>query len=75
MYLVPDGRGAGLGQRLLDTSLAAARELGFRRCYLETLESMVQAQRLYARNGFARLCAPEGATGHFGCDRWYARDL
>jgi putative acetyltransferase len=75
MYLLPEARGLGLGQRLLDASLAAARQLGFRRCYLETLENMTQAQRLYARNGFERLCAPLGDTGHFGCDRWYAREL
>lgn len=75
MYVVPEGRGFGLGQRLLDRSLAAARELGFRRCYLETLENMSQAQRLYTRNGFAPIAGPMGSTGHFGCDRWYLREL
>lgn len=75
MYLLPEARGLGVGQRLLDRSLAAAAAAGFRRCYLETLANMVEAQRLYERNGFRSLCAPEGATGHFGCDRWYARDL
>jgi putative acetyltransferase len=75
MYLLPAGRGLGLGQRLLDRCLAAARERGFRRCYLETLSSMHEAQRLYERNGFRPLCAAEGATGHFGCDRWYALEL
>jgi putative acetyltransferase len=75
MYLLTAGRGLGVGQRLLDRCLAAARDLGYRRCYLETLESMVEARRLYERNGFRPLAAAEGCTGHFGCDRWYARSL
>ena len=33
------------------------------------------ARRLYEAAGFTRLCGPEGATGHFGCDAWYAREL
>jgi putative acetyltransferase len=36
---------------------------------------MTQAQKLYQRLGFQPLCAPMGATGHFGCDRWYALEL
>jgi putative acetyltransferase len=75
MYLLTEARGRGSGRALLDRCLAAARELGYRRCYLETLTGMDAAMRLYERAGFTRLCAPLGATGHFGCDRWFARDL
>ena len=39
------------------------------------IESMAAARGLYARSGFrARACAL-GATGHFGCDRFYELDL
>ena len=75
MYLLPESRGLGLGRRLLLTALDAARSLGYRTCYLETLEHMSAARRLYERHGFQRLLAPRGATGHFGCDAWYAREL
>jgi putative acetyltransferase len=75
MYLLPEARGRGSGRALLDRCLAAARELAYRRCYLETLTGMDAAMRLYERAGFTRLCAPLGATGHFGCDRWFAREL
>jgi putative acetyltransferase len=75
MYFLPEARGLGLGQRMLDGCLAAARGFGFTRCYLETLATMGEAARLYERNGFVRIAAPLGHTGHFGCDRWYVRRL
>lgn len=75
MYLLPEGRGMGLGRRLLDRCLDAARSAGFTTCYLETMETMSQARRLYAKLGFAARDRPLGDTGHFGCDRWMAREL
>jgi putative acetyltransferase len=75
MYFLPDARGHGHGSRLLARCLEAARDFGFRRCYLETLASMTAAARLYERHGFRRVAAPLGATGHFTCDRWYLREL
>ena len=75
MYFLPEVRGKGAGRRLLETCLAAARDLGYQNCYLETLTGMDAAQRLYESLGFTRLDGAMGATGHFGCDRWYARPL
>ena len=71
MYYLPRLRGRGLGRRLIETILAAAAQAGYRRCYLETLASMSRARVLYEAQGFRKLCRPEGATGHFGCDSWY----
>jgi putative acetyltransferase len=75
MYVLPEGRGLGAGKALVARCIAEARARGYRRLYLETLTGMDAAQRLYDQAGFARLGAPMGATGHFGCDRWYALDL
>ena len=75
MYFMPEVRGLGLGQRVLGECLAGARRAGFRRMYLETLAAMSQARALYERNGFQRLERPMGATGHFGCNSFYIRDL
>ena len=75
MYFLREARGSGLGAQMLATCLDAARGLGFTRCYLETLTGMDDAQRLYARAGFRRLCGAQGATGHFGCDQHYELDL
>ena len=75
MYVLDEGRGIGLGKALLDECLRAARAAAFTRCYLETLGRMTQARHLYEKNGFAPIEAPMGSTGHFGCDRWYVREL
>lgn len=75
MYLLEQARGHGLGRRLMEHCLAAAREAGYQRCYLETLEHMADARRLYELNGFVPLDEPMGNTGHCGCNGWYLRDL
>jgi putative acetyltransferase len=75
MYFLAEARGRLLGQRILDTCLGRAKEIGYMRCYLETLENMNQAKRLYERNGFVRLSAAMGSTGHFSCDAWYLKSL
>lgn len=71
MYVLPAGRGLGLGRRLMEACLQAAREAGYRRCYLETLGHMSAARQLYERYGFEPLSAPMGTTGHSGCNSWY----
>ena len=75
MYFYRHIRGKGLGQRLLAHVLAEAALSGYKRCYLETLETMTAARALYTKQGFLPLRGPLGTTGHHGCDAWYARDL
>ncbi|KFN52164.1 MAG: GNAT family N-acetyltransferase [Arenimonas sp.] len=75
MYFLPALRGLGAGAALMQRCLAEARALGFRQVYLETLRGMDAAQKLYERTGFRRLDGPLGATGHFGCNRFYLLDL
>jgi putative acetyltransferase len=75
MYFLPEARGLGAGKVLLARCIDEARARGYRRMYLETLTGMDAAQSLYDRFGFVKLAGPLGATGHFSCDRWYAREL
>jgi len=75
MYFLPALRGLGAGTALMAVCLDAARGHGFKQCYLETLTGMDAAQKLYERSGFARIDGPMGATGHFGCNRFYLRAL
>jgi putative acetyltransferase len=75
MYFLQEARGTGMGMALLRELLAAARAFGYRTMYLETLTGMDAAQRLYERLGFRRLEKAMGATGHHGCNRFYALAL
>ena len=75
MYFLPDCRGLGAGTALMSRCLQAARQHGFKRCYLETLDSMKDAQSLYERTGFKKQCGTLGDTGHGGCDTFYVLDL
>jgi putative acetyltransferase len=75
MYFLPEARGHGMGARLLRHTIGVAKEFGYERIYLETLTGMDAAQRLYEHLGFRRLTQQLGATGHFGCNRYYLLDL
>jgi len=75
MYLLPEIRGLGMGEELLQSCLEAARGAGFEMCYLETIREMTTARSLYKKFGFEPLETPMGNTGHFRCDRWFARAL
>lgn len=75
MYFLPAARGLGAGRALIERCLEAATGFGFKRCYLETLEAMKAAQKLYRANGFVEIDGPCGNTGHFSCDRFFVRDL
>ena len=75
MYFLPEARGLGAGAAMMARCLKAARDAGFRQCYLETLTGMDAAMRLYERSGFRRIDAPMGDTGHGGCNIFYLRTL
>lgn len=75
MYFLPEVRGKGFGQKVLNECLQAARSIGFAYCYLETFHTMKEAMRLYEKNGFEKIAGSCGNTGHFGCDTFYRLKL
>jgi putative acetyltransferase len=75
MYFLPHARGKGLGHKMLKICLDQAVSLGYKKCYLETLERMHQARALYEKFGFTSIPKPMGNTGHFGCDSWFIKML
>lgn len=75
MYLLPTGRGLGLGKQLLEACFAKARQLGYSQIYLETMPELTRAIPLYEKFGFEYLSAPQGHSGHFGCAVWMLKTL
>lgn len=75
MYLLPQGRGLGLGRTLIEKSIEAAVENGFKNIYLETMPELKQALSVYEKFGFEFLKGPMGNSGHTGCSLWMRKVL
>ena len=75
MYLLPEGRGLGLGKFLIDNCIEKAKEFGFESCYIETMTYMEDAQKLYKKVGFYNLDKQLGNTGHSSCQVWMLKKL
>ena len=55
MYVVPAGRGQGLGTRLLEELEGLARDLGYATARLDTGARQPGAQRIYERAGYVAI--------------------
>jgi len=75
MYLLPEARGTGLGSQLIALCLEQAKANGFKKVYLETMNELKAALKVYARMGFTYLDGPMGNSGHFGCPLWMIKEL
>lgn len=75
MYFLPETRGLGLGTAMMQACLEHAKEIGFEKCYLETMPYMESAQKLYLKSGFIYLDSPMGCTGHSSCPVWMLKNL
>lgn len=75
MYLAKEARGKGIAQELMHKCLEFAKQVGYDKCYIETLPFMKDAQKLYLKSGFTYIDAPMGSTGHNACDIFMIKDL
>ena len=75
LYILEETRGLGIGKALVDKCLLFAKEVGYKKCYLETFPNMTAAINLYKKFNFKNLDKPFGNTGHNGCDVWMMHDL
>src|SRR5690606_27791674 len=51
-YLAADARGKGIGQQLMQQSIATARALGYTQLYLESFPALSKAVSMYEKAGF-----------------------
>ena len=74
MYCLPEARGTGVAHKLIRIALDYAKKY-YSRCYLETLENMIAAQKFYEKYGFTRIYKSLVKTEHFACDVRYIKEL
>ena len=74
MYCLPSARGTGISHKLMNIALEYAKKY-YKRCYIETLENMIAAQKFYKKYGFKRIYEPLVKTEHYCCDVRFVKDL
>lgn len=74
-YIHPDSRGKGVGKALMQKSIDAAKDLGYKQIYLESLLEFSNAVSMYEKQGFKKLSYPLGNSGHTTCNIWMVKDL
>jgi putative acetyltransferase len=75
MFIRKEIRKNGFGKKLLAKSIDSAKNFGYKKMYLETLDEMTSAISLYKKSGFKPLKKRLGMTGHSGCNVQMILDL
>jgi ribosomal protein S18 acetylase RimI-like enzyme len=70
LYVRPSARGLGVGRALIAEVLEAAQHIGYVEIVLDTLPTMIEAQRLYEQFGFSDIASyrpnPIAGTRYLG---------
>ena len=75
MYFSPKVRGKGFGKLMFEKCMKAAKDMGYKKCYLESASQLKAAIHIYESYGFTHLKEALGNTGHFSCGVWMIKDL
>lgn len=63
LTVLPKFQGQGIAKKLLNTALHTAKQLGYKKIYLETTPQMKKAQQLFLSSGF-RPISQDGEEAH-----------
>ncbi len=74
LYLSDEVKGAGLSYQLIDLVENRAKELGYKRMYLETHDNLAAAIHVYERAGFKEIDKPAGVV-HATMNRFFIKEL
>lgn len=74
-YLIKKARGKGIGKMLMQKCIDTAKDMGYKKMYLETMPELTIAIPMYEKLGFTYLSQSQGCSGHTGCDVWMIKDL
>ncbi|HSH68009.1 MAG TPA: GNAT family N-acetyltransferase, partial [Bacteroidia bacterium] len=67
MYILKEARGMGIGKQLISECITFAKEKGYTKMYLETMNELKKAVHMYEKTGFTLLSGALGNTGHYAC--------
>ena len=74
-YLSKEARGKGIGKLLLEKCIEKAKDLGYKKVYLESIPEFSKAVSIYEKQSFQYLEKPLGNSGHSGCNLWMIKNL
>lgn len=74
-YLHQKFRGKGIGKVLMEKCIRSAKDMGYKKLYIESLPQFSRAVTIYEKQGFRKLDRPLGNSGHTTCDIWMLKEL
>ena len=74
LYLTDTAKGKGTGYKLISLLEDKARELGYKKLYLETHTNLEAAIHIYERSGYSKIEKPDGVV-HATMNRFYIKVL
>jgi len=74
-YLAKEHRGKGVGKELILKSIQSAKDFGYTKLYLESLDHFATAIGMYNKLGFKQINKPLCDSVHSTCDIWMEMEL
>ena len=74
-YLIEEYQNQGIGRLLFEEALAFCKEMDYDSIYLETMDNLFKANRVYEHYGFELMDAPLNGSEHGLMNRWYMKNI